>query len=436
MDVNKLNGIVSSIATKTGVSHQNVYDMYFFERFLYRLSISKYCMNFIMKGGFLLENIVGINARTTMDIDLKAVAAELSDEELVAIFSEIGNIDASDETTYVVLGISNIAAELKYGGKSVKIEARLKNLKKVFTVDIAQGDVVTPYPQKYIYKSAVDKSEFEILAYTPETIIAEKFETLIAKGMSNSRAKDLFDIHILLKRGVDLNRLNAALVNTFYIRGTGFVKSEIKIILDKISVSAYRKEVFEDYAKKHSFANGITFEEVMQSAYAVCNGIKMYEKVLTKNVKKITIVRHGEDEQDKVGGWSDNNLTIHGIAQVKKLTNTLTEEYDIIMSSDLPRAKQTAEILAEKLHCDIVYNKDLRETNNGDFKNFTKAEFKKRIASVLSTWIWTKDIRMENRQICFTNVLNRHLKIFAKNTKEKRFWLLHTAELLRLYNVW
>lgn len=374
MDVNKLNGIVRSTAAETGVPHQNIYDMYFFERFLYRLSVSKYKINFVMKGGFLLENIVGMKARTTMDIDLKTVGVELTDSELIAVFAEIGKIDADDEIIYTVLGISDIAAELKYGGKSIKIEARLKNLKKIFSVDIAQGDIVTPYPQKYSYKSIVDNSEFELLAYTPETIIAEKFETLIAKGMSNSRAKDLFDIHILLKKGIDWDRLNAALINTFYIRGTRFVKSEIKSVLDKICASAYRREVFEGYAKKHTFANGITFDEVMKSAYTVCDGIKACETELPKSSVKISLVRHGEDEQDKVGGWSDNNLTTNGIAQVKKLAGNLAP-YDLILSSDLPRAKQTAEILAEGLHCDIVYDEGLRETNNGNLKNLTKAEF-------------------------------------------------------------
>lgn len=181
-----------------------------------------------MKGGFLLENIVGMKARTTMDIDLKTVGITLSDDEIVNIFSEIALFDSGDGITYSVLGISDIAAELKYGGKSVKIEARLKNLKKIFSVDIAQGDIVTPYPIRYTYKSSVDDNEFELLAYTPETIIAEKLETLIAKGMSNSRAKDLFDIHIVCKQGVDIDRLNAALINTFYIRGTKFDVSDIR----------------------------------------------------------------------------------------------------------------------------------------------------------------------------------------------------------------
>lgn len=378
MDVNKLNGIVKSVAAKTGVPHQNIYDMYFFERFLYRLSLSEYKANFVMKGGFLLENIVGLKARTTMDIDLKTVGVELSDKEIVAVFVKIAQVETDDEIKYTVLGISDIAAELKYGGKSVKIEARLKNLKKIFSVDIAQGDVVTPYPRNYTYTSSINDNSFEILAYTNETIIAEKFETLIAKGLSNSRAKDLFDIHILLRQEVDTERLNAALINTFYIRGTKFDVPSMKAALDKIQTSEYRREVFDGYAQKHSFASGVTFDDVMKSAYDVLNTIKVCEYNLPKSAAHLTLVRHGEDEQDKVGGWSDNALTENGIDQVEKLAETLDGNYDVILSSDLPRAKQTAQIIAKELRSEIIYDKRLRETNNGDLKNLTKEEFSMR----------------------------------------------------------
>lgn len=375
MDINKLNGYVRATAAKTGVPHQNIYDMYFFERFLYRLSLSEYKENFVMKGGFLLENMVGMKARTTMDIDLKTVGITLLDKEIVDIFKQIAEINDNDGITYSVLGISDIAAELKYGGKSVKIEARLKNLKKVFSIDIAQGDVVTPYPVQYKYKSPIDDSEFEILAYTTETIIAEKFETLIAKGMSNSRAKDLFDIHILWKQGIDRDRLNAALINTFYVRRTKFNVEKIRETLSDIHSSEYRREVFDRYAAKHRFAYGITFDEVIQSAFEVCDSIKVCKIDLPKITSRITLVRHGEDEQDKIGGWSDNKLTETGVEQIKSLAKTLDSNYDLILSSDLLRAKQSAEILAESLDCLIEYDRGLRETNNGDLKDMTKAEF-------------------------------------------------------------
>lgn len=228
---------------------------------------------------------------------------------------------------------------------------------------------------QYKYKSPIDESEFELLAYTTETIIAEKFETLIAKGMSNSRAKDLFDIHILWKQGIDRERLNAALINTFYIRRTKFNVEKIREKLSDIYSSEYRREVFDKYAAKHRFANGITFDEVIQSAFEICDSIKVCKIDLPKITSRITLIRHGEDEQDKIGGWLDNKLTETGVEQIKSLAETLDRNYDLILSSDLLRAKQSAEMLADSLNCTIEYDEGLRETNNGDLKNMTEAEF-------------------------------------------------------------
>jgi len=179
----------------------------------------------------------------------------------------------------------------------------------------------------------------------------------------------------LWKQGIDRDRSNAALINTFYVRRTKFNVEKIRETLSDIHSSEYRREVFDRYAEKHRFANGIRFDEVMQSAFEVCDSIKVCKIDLPPITSRITLVRHGEDEQDKIGGWSDNKLTETGVEQIKALAETLDRSYDFILSSDLLRAKQSAEILVERLNCSIEYDKGLRETNNGDLKNMTKAEF-------------------------------------------------------------
>lgn len=375
MNIEKLKGAVQKTVAKTGVTHQSVYDMYFFERFLFRISKSKHKNNFVFKGGFLLENMMGLSARTTMDIDLKAMKIEMSDNALLAIMKDICNTTTDDEIEYSVLSIEPITAETKYDGKFVKIQAKLKNLKRVFSIDIAQGDIVTPYPQKYIYNSSIDGLSFELFAYTKETIIAEKFETLIAKGMGNSRAKDLFDMYLLMNENIDFKRLNAAIINTFYIRGTAFNLEIIKDTIQKIYNSKYRRELYEKYAKTHSFVKNVSFEDVMSAVEKIFNAIQNEKIDLPVKNISITLVRHGEDEQDKIGGWSDNHLTELGKYQILKLAQTLDEIYDYILSSDLIRAKESAEILQDKLSCPIAYIEGLRETNNGILKNVTKEEF-------------------------------------------------------------
>ena len=228
MNIDKLKSIIEKKVKQTGVTHQHVYDMYFFERFLYRLSLSEYRNNFIFKGGFLLENIMGIDVRTTMDIDLKIEKIELERDKLIEIFVNISNINGNDDIIYEVVKITNILAGQKYDGFSVHMEAKLKNVKKRFCIDVATGDIITPNAQKYTYVSKIDESKFQIYSYNKETIIAEKFETLIAKGLDNSRSKDLYDIYILMNSDINTRYLKAALINTFINRKNKYEKKYIQ----------------------------------------------------------------------------------------------------------------------------------------------------------------------------------------------------------------
>lgn len=378
MNVDKLSATVRKIASKNDVSHQNVYDMFFFERFLYRISISKYRDSFVLKGGFLLQTTLGISKRTTMDLDLKAISIELEERGLLAIIKEICDAPAEDDVSFRILDISDITAEMKYGGKSVRIQATMKNLRKIFSIDIAKGDVVTPHPLEYSYHSIIDELSFSLLTYSKETVLAEKFDALLSRGMRNSRAKDLLDIHVLLQNEIDFERLDAAIINTFQARGTSLNKDEARAFLVDVQNSGVRRKIFEEYAKTHHFANGITFDEVMGSCFALLNKISTFPKITPKEGTRITLIRHGEDEQNRVGGWSDNVLTEKGISQVSSLAERLDHDYDLIISSDLPRCHQTSEIISKIIDCPIIYMEKLRETNNGDFRNLTKEDFVER----------------------------------------------------------
>lgn len=409
MNIEKLKSIIEKTAKKLNVPHQNIYDMYFFERFLYRLSKSQYKDKFVFKGGFLLEKIVGLNQRTTLDIDLKAIKVEMTDEEINTIFTDICNIKTDDEIEYSVTGVEDITAESKYNGKSVRILAKLKNLKRQFGIDIAKGDIVTPYPQKFLYKSDIDENSFDLLAYTTESIIAEKFETMIAKGTSNSRSKDLFDMYLLMKENVDIDKLNSALINTFCIRNTPFNKQNILEEIEKIFQSQYKRDIFNQYVKTHIFASDVSFEDAIESARKIATLIQVDDTILPNVNIHLTLVRHGEDEQNKVGGWSNNILTKTGIKQVK--------DYDVILSSDLERAKETTEIIRGVLNCDVIYEKNLREINNGVFQNMTIKEFMKS-----SEKIYFADLKFDDKypggespkdfylrtKICFLDILNKY----------------------------
>ena len=278
-----------------------------------------------------------------------------------------------DDITYEVTNVSDIKKESKYKGKTIRVSAKYYNIRKSFSVDVATGDTVTPNPIKLLYSSKINDLQFKILAYSNETILAEKFETLVSRGLNNSRAKDLLDIYLLVNVGYDEFIFNAAIINTFYTRGTRLDKENLDVVEDVLS-SERIKELFEHYCKRHSFSKNITFEECKKSVRSLLASIHLYEKVnLDQN--QITLIRHGQDERNKLGGWSDNKLTDEGIKEVVILSKELSEKYDLIISSDLPRAFETAKIISEYLGLELILDPEFRETNNGLLKNLTLEEF-------------------------------------------------------------
>lgn len=149
MELVKAKVIVSKIARENSVSIQTAWDMLFFDEVIYRLSKSRYKSMFIFKGGLYLQSITGIKSRSTMDMDFKLVGSELSNEKLIKIFSELCEDESGSNIKFNIKSVSDITAETKYGGKTIKLEASFFNIKKNFGIDVGFGDVVTPYPLNY-----------------------------------------------------------------------------------------------------------------------------------------------------------------------------------------------------------------------------------------------------------------------------------------------
>ncbi|MBR3617390.1 MAG: nucleotidyl transferase AbiEii/AbiGii toxin family protein [Acholeplasmatales bacterium] len=368
MELDRVKAKINKISKENNIDVQATWDILFFDEFLERLSKSEYKNRFVLKGGFYLQSIGGINSRSTMDIDLKLIGNGLSNDELYKIFIEIcSNNDNS--IILKVLGVSDITAETKYGGKTVKIEAKFYNVKKIFGIDIGFGDVITPYPKNYNYYLKIKDSECELLSYPIETCIAEKFETLISKGINNSRSKDLLDIYLYSGQKYDSNILNVSIINTFNLRGTIYEKSHIENVLNNVFNSIRIKELYENYQKKHKFALNICFDDCKNAVYEIFNKLEFKDKIkLNDYAIELHIVRHGQDEKNKLGGWSDNHLIDEGINQVNNLKDEIDDNYDLFISSDLTRCVETSNIINEKLNKDIIYDSNYREVNNGDLK--------------------------------------------------------------------
>lgn len=253
-----------NLANKNGITTNEILQNYMFERILERLSVSKYKYNFILKGGLLLSSIMGIDTRTTMDMDTAIKGINLTDEKLYKVLNEILNIDVNDGVTFEIRNSEPIREEEDYGGLKYNLIAHFENLRVDLSVDIATGDVITPKEIEYEYKMMFEDRNLKIMAYNIETIIAEKFQTVISRGILNSRMKDYYDLYYLITyKTYSKENLSLAIERTFEKRETQ--KEDIKKTILEIEKSDFIKELWDSYRKKHRYAEEIEFEEVIEA---------------------------------------------------------------------------------------------------------------------------------------------------------------------------
>ena len=272
------------IKTKAHENHlepQDIMQMYFFERLLYRIGISKYKYNFILKGGLLLSAIFGDERRTTQDMDTMLKGIPLDAKTLEKIIKEIISIDGKDGITFEIVNIKDIRLIDKYGGLKVKLIGYKEHLRVPLSIDVTVGDPITPKELKFKYKCMFDDSYINIMAFNKETIIAEKFETFITDNIMNTRAKDFYDLYILLTRFYnDINKddLVQAIKNTFERRASKFDINVIVSNFDLIKNSERLKTNFSRYKLKKIYVKDIRYEDVMDAIEII---IKLLQKELT-----------------------------------------------------------------------------------------------------------------------------------------------------------
>lgn len=264
-----------NLAIKNNITTNEVLQNYMFERVLERLSISKYKNNFILKGGLLLSSIMGIDTRTTMDMDTCIKGIILTDEQLYNVLKEILNIDVHDGVKFQIKNSKPIREEDDYGGLKYNLLAILDNLRVSLSIDVATGDLITPREIEYDYKMMFEDRNLKIMTYNIESIIAEKFQTVINRGILNSRMKDFYDLYYLINyKKISKENLKSAIEKTFENRKTD-IKSINKVICE-IEKSEFVKELWINYSNKHQYANDIEFENVINSIKKVETTFKYY----------------------------------------------------------------------------------------------------------------------------------------------------------------
>ena len=268
MNGEKLKNKIKKRAKEIGAQPQELMQMYFFERLLYRISISRYKFNFILKGGLLLSAIIGDERRTTSDMDTMIKGIDIESDELLKIIQEIINIETDDNISFEIEKTKDIRVDDIYGGVNVKLIAKKNGLIVPLFIDITTKDPITPREIEFKYKSLFDDTYIKIMAFNKETIIAEKFETLIKDTETNTRAKDFYDLYILIKdywNDLDKTNLIKAIQNTCKRRDSLYILDEIEERFDFIKESNILQNEWNKYKIAHLYAKDIEYADIMKN---------------------------------------------------------------------------------------------------------------------------------------------------------------------------
>ena len=266
MNSDKLNDIIKKKSKGNNNLAHHFHQMFFFEHVLMRLQKSKYRDNIILKGGVLLSSIIGEDLRTTKDIDATLKSLPLNIETIRNIFGEVLTIDIDDNVYFEIVSIKDIRLEDEYGGFKINVKGTFDKIRTNFFIEITTGDIITPREIKYKYNSIFEDRTINIMAYTIETIIAEKFESIISKNITTTRAKDFYDLYMLMNKNKnDINNKNLvkAIENTFNKRNTEFDIDNFKEIIELLSESNALKRVFIDYQEKLEYTKQVDFNDTI-----------------------------------------------------------------------------------------------------------------------------------------------------------------------------
>lgn len=263
----QLKDLINNKAKKFNLSPQILLTRFFMERFLERISLSKYKNNFILKGGILISSMVGVDFRMTKDIDLTIKNIPLNEVFIKNALIEITNIEIDDGTTFKLLDLQSIREEFEYSGFRARFSCVLDKTQNTIQLDITTGDVITPSEVKYSYELLIEKRKINITCYPIETILAEKVESILSKNITTTRMKDFYDCYMLGKLYIDeINRedLIKAIKNTARTRKTEFIFDNIQKTINLIENDESLKFLWTAYSSQFDYAKEIKFESLIE----------------------------------------------------------------------------------------------------------------------------------------------------------------------------
>lgn len=262
----QLKDLIRNLSKEVGIEAHVLIRKYMMERFLERVSSSKYNGSFILKGGMLVAAFVGVEVRATMDIDTTIKGIPVTMVDMERTITEISNIDLEDNVKFRIKKVSEIMDEAEYSGIRFSMDALLDGAVIPLKIDISTGDVITPREIAYSYKLMFEDRTIPIMTYPIETVLAEKLETVISRSITNTRMRDFYDIHILLKsQNIDADILALALERTAKKRGNFNLLENAESVLKVVKSDEDMKRLWDIYQKKFKYAGEYTWDEVIHS---------------------------------------------------------------------------------------------------------------------------------------------------------------------------
>ena len=258
----QIKGAIRNISKKTGVNPNSLLQMCLFEGILEKLSKSKYSENFILKGGLLISSLIGVDMRSTMDMDTTIRGIPLNEESISNILNEILAIEIDADIEYKLIKLSPIRQEDVYEDFCASISCIFGKINATLNIDITTGDVITPREMNYSYSKILEEGTIPIMTYTIETILAEKFETISSRNITTTRARDFYDLYMIYsiyKDKIDKGILRKAIERTSKYRGSFETALQYKEIVELFRESETPKELWKKYTQNNPYAKDVDF---------------------------------------------------------------------------------------------------------------------------------------------------------------------------------
>ena len=282
INAEKLKNEIRKIASEKGLNAGEILHMFMFERFIERLTRSFYRESFILKGGLLIASMIGIGQRTTIDMDTTVKNLAMNEGTLKRVVTEIIDIPLDDGVSFTFERIVPIREEDEYNNFRISLEARCDRIRVPMRIDMTTGDAITPGEIDYQYRSIFGKEKIIIKAYTLETILAEKYETILRRSVLSSRPRDLYDVHTLFrlkKDQISSAVLKKAIENTALRRGSSNTIVDYESIVSELKVSEYQKRLWKNYQNENSYAKNIQFNDAVETVKTIGDLLKKSDRL-------------------------------------------------------------------------------------------------------------------------------------------------------------